>query len=226
MRLRHTILSFSPTTEIVVVITVAFGFFAMQSMLRLFQFDGVPALTALPLQYVILCQVLLFSAIWFFLTIRGWRLKDLSERPRVIDVFLGIPLAAAGYLPFPLLSWLLISPATDIGSEPRGEPSDLPASDLETLVAGALVNSAFEEVLVAGYLVTALGRRFGTSLAIHASAMIRLSYHVHLGAVAVISILPLGYMFAYWYSRRRSLLPIVTAHAILDVIAFSAFKIA
>ena len=196
MRLRQTILRFSHATEIVVVIAVAFGFFAMQSMLRLFQFDGVPALTALPLRYVILCQVFLFSAIWFFLTIRGWRLTDLSERPRVFDVFLGIPLAVAGYLPFLLLSWLLMSPATDIGPGPRGETLDVSASDLETLVAGALVNAAFEEVLVAGYLVTALRRRFGTSVAIHASAMIRLSYHVHLGAVAVISILPLGYIFA------------------------------
>jgi membrane protease YdiL (CAAX protease family) len=226
MRLRQTILRFSQATEIVVVIAVAFGFFAIQSVLRLVQFDEAPALTALPLRYVIPCQVLLFSAIWFFLSIRGWRLKDLSERPRVIDVFLGIPLAVAGYLPFLLLSWLLMSPATDIGAEPRGETIDLSGSDLETLVAGALVNSAFEEVLVVGYLVTALRRRFGCSVAIHASAMIRLSYHVHLGSVAVISILPLGYIFAHWYNSRRSLLPIVTAHAILDVIAFSAFKIA
>ena len=226
MWLRRTILSLSPATEVVVVITVAFGSFATQSALRLFRFDGAPSLTALPLRYVILCQVFLLGLLWIFLTIRGWRFSNLGERPRVIDVFLGIPLAVAAYLPFLLLAWLVMSPSTDSGAQPLPPTSALSGSSLGTIVAGALVNSVFEEVLVVGYLMTALQRRFGTSVAIHASALVRLSYHIHLGTAALISILPLGYVFAYWYRRRRSLLPLVTAHTILDVLAFSVLGIA
>lgn len=225
MRLRRRILALSDTNEVVIVIAMAFGYFAIEAALRLLQLDGAPVFVTLPLRYVMVCQVVLLIVIWTFLTARGWSPKDLGERPRIIDVFLGIPLAVAGYLPFPVLWWLLMSQAPDITD---GSPTslDLSGLDFKTIVAGAFVNSVFEEVLVVGYLMTALRKRFSDGAALHASVLIRVSYHLHLGSAAVLFILPLGYVFGYWYSRRRSLLPLVAAHTILDVIAFSLYRVA
>jgi membrane protease YdiL (CAAX protease family) len=222
--LRHQILSLTDTAETWVVLGVAFGYFIIQSVLRFLRIDGAPVFVALPLRYLAVIQLAILAAVALFLRARGWRLDDFGRKPRPMDVLLGIPLVVAAYLPFVILWWLFAGHST-LPIE-RGAPLDLSGLDIKTIVAAAFINSLFEEVLVVGYLVTSLRKRFSGALAIHASALIRLSYHVHQGATAVLSILPLGYVFAYWYARRRSLLPLVIAHTILDAIAFALYRIA
>jgi membrane protease YdiL (CAAX protease family) len=228
MSLRHKIQSLSDTTEVVVVVTIAFGYFIVESVLRLFQLSGAPIFVALPLRNLAMCQVAILIVIGLFLGIRGWRFADFGEQPRFIDVLLGIPLAVGAYLPFWLLwsiLWFLLE-GDSTGSVRERAPMDLSGLNLRVILAAAFINSVFEEVLVVGYVSTALRRQVGLWAAVHTSALIRLAYHAHQGVAGVLSILPLGYVFAYWYIRRRSLTPLVTAHMILDVIAYSLYRVA
>jgi membrane protease YdiL (CAAX protease family) len=226
--LRHRIRSLSDSTELIVVMAVGFGYFAIESLLRLLRINAAPMFVALPLHQLSVYQIVLLVLIWAFLAMRGWRLPDLGESPRVVDVPIGIALAVGAYIPFLLLWWLLLAMSQSTGVAAEGLPTPLDLSDLDfkTILTGALINSVFEEVLVVGYLMNAVRKRFGAGAAVHVSALVRLSYHAHLGVAAILSILPLGYVFAFWYRRRRSLLPLITAHTILDVVAFSLYRLA
>jgi uncharacterized protein len=64
----------------------------------------------------------------------------------------------------------------------------------------------------------------GTSLAtaINTSAAIRLSYHFYQGVAGVLSVVPLGLLFGFWFARTRQLWPLIVAHAILDFVGLAA----
>jgi membrane protease YdiL (CAAX protease family) len=58
--------------------------------------------------------------------------------------------------------------------------------------------------------------------AVNISAAIRLSYHLYQGAAGVLSIVPIGLLFGYWFVRTRQLWPLIVAHAILDLVGLAA----
>ena len=44
-------------------------------------------------------------------------------------------------------------------------------------------------------------------------------YHFYQGALGVLSITPMGPLFAYWFARTGRLWPLVVAHALQDFTA-------
>jgi membrane protease YdiL (CAAX protease family) len=92
------------------------------------------------------------------------------------------------------------------------------------LVLQAAQNSALEEVVVVGYLLTRL-RQLGWSngVALGASALLRGSYHLYQGLGGFAGNLVMGLIFAWWFQRTRRVLPLVVAHFLLDVFAFLGF---
>lgn len=94
-----------------------------------------------------------------------------------------------------------------------------------TVVAVSIVNPAFEELFVTAYVVTSLtnqGVNHGTAVTV--SVVIRLLYHLYLGAVlAALLLIPMGLIFGYYFARRRRLWPIVVAHAATDFLALGGF---
>ena len=57
------------------------------------------------------------------------------------------------------------------------------------------------------------------------SAVIRLSYHVYQGPIILVSILPMGILFAWLYWRTKRLWPLILAHAVLDFTSFYFYYI-
>jgi membrane protease YdiL (CAAX protease family) len=99
------------------------------------------------------------------------------------------------------------------------------SSDLRvrTVVILSLVNPVFEEVFVCGYLINALKKERSLVFAINVSVAIRLAYHLYQGPMVVLSIVPMGLIFGYWFARTGRLWPLVTAHALLDFFALWHF---
>ena len=91
------------------------------------------------------------------------------------------------------------------------------------MLAISLVNPLYEELLVSGYVMTAVQERGGTSLAINLSLAVRLLYHLYQGPQAAISIIPIGLSFAFYYAWSGRLWPLVVAHAGLDFFALEGF---
>lgn len=94
------------------------------------------------------------------------------------------------------------------------------------LILSAIRHGIVEEVIVVGYLLDRLGR-FGWSvpLAIFTSSVLRGSYHLYQGFGPFIGNVIMGVIFALIYTRTRRLLPLVIAHALLDIVAFVGFSL-
>lgn len=93
------------------------------------------------------------------------------------------------------------------------------SAPLWLLMVLMILTSFFEEVLVTGYVITALSRH-GAAVAIGASTLLRFAYHLYQGPLASISIIAVGLAFGAMFWRGRSLWPLIVAHTIANVVAF------
>ena len=91
------------------------------------------------------------------------------------------------------------------------------------MIAFIVINSFYEEIIVTGYVVTALSPQ-GAALAITASTLLRFSYHLYQGPLASISVLPLGLLFGGVYWRWRTLWPLIVAHTITNLLSFMVLR--
>jgi membrane protease YdiL (CAAX protease family) len=78
-----------------------------------------------------------------------------------------------------------------------------------------VVNSFFEEIVVTGYVVSALAKH-GAAFAISASTLLRFLYHTYQGPLGTLSILPMGLLYAAVFWRWRNLWPMLVAHSIMN----------
>ncbi|MDQ3906487.1 MAG: CPBP family intramembrane metalloprotease [Actinomycetota bacterium] len=97
---------------------------------------------------------------------------------------------------------------------------------IPVLVAAAVANALAEEVLVVGYLITRL-RQLGTGegSAVLASAALRGSYHLYQGFGGFAGNLVMGAVFARLWQRTNRLYPLITAHAVIDTVAFVGYAL-
>ncbi|MET4096082.1 type II CAAX endopeptidase family protein [Arthrobacter sp. UYCu712] len=94
------------------------------------------------------------------------------------------------------------------------------------LILSAIRHGIVEEVIVVGYLLDRLGKLgWSVPLAIFASSMLRGSYHLYQGFGPFIGNAVMGVVFALVYTRTRRVMPLVIAHALLDIVAFVGFSL-
>lgn len=95
------------------------------------------------------------------------------------------------------------------------------------LVLSAVRHALVEEIIVVAYLVDRFGR-FGWSvpLAILVSSVLRGSYHLYQGFGPFIGNVVMGIVFAWLYTRTGRVMPLIIAHALLDIVAFVGFALA
>lgn len=142
-------------------------------------------------------------------------------RPR-FDLSRGALLAAV--IGIPGLALYLVAHA--LGLSATVVPSSLPDVwwRVPVLVLSAIMNSVLEEVVVVGYLVTRL-RQLGRSAAwaIGLAAVLRGAYHLYQGFGAFVGNAAMGVVFGWFFVRTGRLMPLVVAHALLDVVAFIGY---
>ena len=94
------------------------------------------------------------------------------------------------------------------------------------LVLSALRHSVLEEVVVVGYLFNRLAKLgWGTWSIIFTSAVIRGSYHLYQGIGPGIGNFLMGIVFGYAYTRTKRVMPLVIAHALLDIAGFVGYAL-
>jgi membrane protease YdiL (CAAX protease family) len=206
--------------EFVLVLTISFSYIVIASIamfaLQVRQFDFTTGRVARGLVF----EALILGVVAGILRLRGWRAArmglDFSWR-RAIG---GVPLFVAYMISY----WLIVGFAMSFLRSTTMLDFKFRVTAPFALVLGFIVlNSFFEETLVAGYVVEALSDQ-GPALAITASTLIRFSYHVYQGPIASLSILPLGLLFCAVYWRWRSVWPLIVAHTIVNVISMSASR--
>jgi uncharacterized protein len=142
----------------------------------------------------------------------------------VHDLLWGAGLAAAIGLPGLGLAYL----ARELGINATIVPSALYTHwwTLPVLVLSAIQNAVLEEIVVVGFLVTRL-RELGLTAprAVAASAVLRGSYHLYQGFGAFLGNAVMGAIFGTYFLRRRTVLPLVVAHAIIDTVSFVGYAL-
>ncbi|MBB2944666.1 membrane protease YdiL (CAAX protease family) [Actinoplanes lutulentus] len=145
------------------------------------------------------------------------------RRPR-FDLGWGFGLAAAIGIP----GLLLVYASLQLGINAQIVPSALAPYwwTVPVLILSALQNSILEEVIVVGYLVTRL-RTMNLSLVwiVAISAVVRGSYHLYQGFGAFIGNAVMGVVFALFFIRTKRVMPLIVAHALLDITAFVGYQL-
>lgn len=203
--------------EFAVVVTVAFGWFTLSSLLWVLSDAPLPALSGSDLRHLVgieLCAALVLA---IFLWRRGWRWHHLARPWQRRDLFTGACLAAAALIAY----WIL---AAGVDLVDPGILASAPTAmhDVRALdvIATCVINSIYEEVFVCAYVIAAMRGVRSPWFAIHASVALRLGYHLYQGIDGVINIIPMGMLFALWYARSGRLWPLVIAHALLNLLHF------
>jgi uncharacterized protein len=209
----------SPKTEFVIVVTMAFGYFALVSIFVALHPHAGPLHTNRSLIVLCVHELVLMALLFPFLRIRGWTFSKIGLDPTWRDTGLGILLFFACYAVWVLVWIATVALAPETAqrmSETHVITQVIPAT---TIVASGMINPLFEEVFVCGYVVTALRKEGRIWFALNASVAIRLLYHLYQGPLGVLSIIPMGLMSGYWYARTGRLWPVIVAHAAMDMLA-------
>jgi hypothetical protein len=83
-----------------------------------------------------------------------------------------------------------------------------------------VVNAVFKEMVVTSYVMTSMASR-GAAVAIMASTLVRVAYHVYQGPLVWLSMIPLGFVFGSIFWRGRNAWPLIVGHAIANCVAFA-----
>ena len=140
------------------------------------------------------------------------------------DLLQGLGLAAVIGIP----SLGLYAAGRALGITTAIIPSALDAHwwTIPVLILSAMRHAVVEEVIVVGYLLDRFDK-FGWSvpLAIFTSSVLRGTYHLYQGFGPLIGNVVMGVVFAWLYTRTRRVMPLVIAHALLDIVAFVGFSL-
>jgi membrane protease YdiL (CAAX protease family) len=211
----------SPQTEITVVLLTAFAVPVIYSSLILMKVTDLPASSDARLLIGLVFEVVVLVTLGALLSARGWTLERLGIGSLTLqDAIDGVGLLVAAYL-IPAVILSVLPPDARQSISASVPTFALTGVSLALAIAASLLTPIFEEVFVVGYVFAALGGK-NKALAMNVSVALRLAYHLYQGAAAAIFILPMAVVFAWWYSTRPSLWPLLIAHAALSIIGFAA----
>lgn len=95
---------------------------------------------------------------------------------------------------------------------------------IPVLVLSAIQNAALEEVVVLGYLLRRLGQLDVPWVkAVAIGSLVRGSYHLYQGIGGFFGNVVMGVVFCVLYKRWGRVMPLLVAHALIDIVAFVGY---
>lgn len=230
--------------EIVLVLAVTLGLSGLRSLLALLDALAAPGSLAdqsvainapvrktelLDLGYQLtgVIQLLAWGGLAGYLLWRsGISLRSLGLDRRCAGRDAGLGVALAAVIGVPGLGLYLLARAADLNL--TVVPSALADTwwRVPVLLVAAVANALAEELLVVGYLITRL-RQLGSGegRAVLASAALRGTYHLYQGFGGFVGNLVMGIVFGRVWQRTHRLWALVTAHALIDIVAFIGYAL-
>lgn len=203
--------------EFVLVLSICFG---MSIVGSIFSFVSGAAFTRVEFTNahavgILVLEPLLAAICVVFLYLRGnklWKKLRFSPTWKATGVTFGLLIAT--YIAYVVnfnIVYLLV------GKENLTIAKYSVSANVLLILAVSLLNPLFEEAFVVGYVFDKM-QNYGVVFVVAVSTLIRVSYHLYQGWIGIISIVPLGILFAIVYSRTRNLMPLYFAHAVMDLI--------
>ncbi len=199
------------------IVALCFGWFIVSSLSTMLGGYRSSQFSNASFAGLVVFELLLGSIALYILHVRGHRLADLLPTPTwrgcVIGIFLYIAASALGWLAF-------VAFDSAAGREPLEQLMPAVAFNVPLVVVMAMVNGAYEETFLLGYLLRGF-RNHGRSFALSLSLLVRVSYHLYQGPVGATAVLAMGFVLSLYYLRTSVLWPVVFAHTLADIIPFS-----
>ncbi len=148
---------------------------------------------------------------------RRYPLWMLAPRPSWSGALIGTGL----YLGATLLATLAMKLVPQQAGLPIAEMAAHAQVSLPTILLLSIVNGAYEEIFLLGYLMRGL-RRYGASTALGITLLVRLLYHMYQGPVGALGVLLFGAVIGVYYQRTGRLFPVVAAHVMADAIGLGS----
>jgi membrane protease YdiL (CAAX protease family) len=216
--------------EVAFILFVAFGWFIIASIISMVlgrttgEAGDTSTYADKHLVGVLIVEMMLAPLVCWLLYIRGWRDADFPMGFSTLATVVGIAAAALAYAVDTLLTLGLevFFPTVRSALETLEQYKPGASPRLITILSVSVFNSFYEELFVCAYVIEALRKRFGDTVAVNVSIVVRASYHLYQGLAAMPFHLVYGFMNAYLYLRVRRVWPLVVSHAILNFIAFTA----
>jgi CAAX protease family protein len=215
--------------EFLVVVSWAFGLPIFTSIMSLGPEGGTGAATGGALVFdngallsILVLELVQSAFLIWFLRIRGWTLEKFGLSFSWAGTGVGWLLLLGTYvlgMAAQFLAQLLYPSAMSVAvlQYPQADPQ----LSMQLVFLTSTVNGIFEELFVAGYIITALSATRGMWTAINVSTVVRLLYHLYQGPLGILVIVPMGLLYGYVYARTRQLWPLIFAHILIDIIGLS-----
>jgi membrane protease YdiL (CAAX protease family) len=160
-------------------------------------------------------DMLLAFAALVVLYARGYAIATLLPAPTFQGCAIGIGLFVGAWM----FGWFLMLPFAGQPEQPVARMMADARLTVPAIVIMAMVNGAFEEVFLLGFLLRGL-RGFGLSIALGAMLLVRMLYHMYQGPLGLIWVLGFGAVFGLYFIRTNQLWPPVFAHVLWDIVSF------
>jgi membrane protease YdiL (CAAX protease family) len=212
--------------EFALVIAMAFGWPMLTSVLVLSsgatvgESAGSESFGSTHLWFLLEFEGIVFPSVLAILYARGWRAKDFPLHITKAMTLLGIGMYGISWALYQGLeqTYTALFGSLHAGLETLDDYRPAHAPSLVAVYLVSIVNPVFEEVVVCGYVIPALSKRFGESTAVNVSVIIRATYHLYQGIAVLPYHVAYGLMQAYLYTRLRNLWPLLVNHALGDFV--------
>ena len=207
----------TPGVEFLIVVTWAFGLTIFTSIVAMGMNPDRAAFTNYSLIGGMVQSIAITVVLGWFLKIRGWTLGKIGLGVTMRGTSWGLLLF---FLCLALLFAIRAVAQFSFGLRFDEIAERFPANEalnMQVVFMSSVVSATFEELFVAGYVITALSATRGPWTAINVSTGLRVLYHLYQGPLGVLTIVPLGLLFGWLYVRTRQLWPLILAHVLLDV---------
>ena len=214
--------------ELSLVLVIAFGGSFLSSLyLMKAGKAGLPMVSEFRWARGFVQEIPCLFLLWYVLSRRRRRLRDIGLRWSVRDVAVGLGLALVSYVAYIIGGFIVYSMRRAFFPAGTGgvTAADLSSHSLLLAIPFALINPFFEELIVRAYLMTEVKALTGSwFLASFSSVAIQWSYHLYYGWDASLSIAFTFLTFSIYFARTQKATPVVVAHGVLDIWALMWWK--
>lgn len=210
----------SAPLEALGIVVLCFGWFIVSSLQSLAAWQAGASARVFSdhtLASVVVTELIFGAVAIAVLQARGYPLRALYPRPSWSGAFLGAGL----YLGATALARLAMELAPHPARMPVEEMAAQAQVSLPVIMLVSVVNGAYEEVFLLGYLMRGL-RRYGASTALGITLLVRLLYHMYQGPVGALGVTLFGAVIGIYYQRTGRLFPVVASHVIADAIGLGS----
>lgn len=214
-----------PLLEFFLILIIALGDFIVSA----FKWLSIEGSDRLLITYsnsdildLLIYESIVLSIIIVILKWQHWSLRDLGLIFSLDKITAGLILFISNYFLYLLLYKMfgdfLLNPENSLSSS--ATVSFSVSLNILPLTIFSIFNPLFEEFILVGYIISAMRNKFGLPFCVFVSVFFRLSFHIYQGPIILLSILPMGIIFAIYFWQKRSILPLIIGHGLMDFLSF------